>query len=61
MKHVGVFCGSSSGARPEYTAAAVELGNILVETEPRALLDQMESWAPPAIDKTKWILGLEDA
>ncbi len=34
---------------------------LLVEMEPTALLDQMESWTPPAIDKTKWILGLEDA
>ena len=31
MKRVGVFCGSSSGARPEYTNAAVELANELVE------------------------------
>ena len=34
---------------------------LLVETEPAALLDRLESWTPPAIDKTKWILGLEDA
>lgn len=34
---------------------------LLVETEPAPLLDRLESWAPPAIDKTKWILGLEDA
>ncbi len=33
---------------------------LLVETEPAALLDRLESWTPPAIDKTKWILGLED-
>ena len=34
---------------------------LLVETEPAALVDRLESWTPPAIDKTKWILGLEDA
>jgi len=33
---------------------------LLVETEPAALLDRLESWTPPAIDKTQWILGLED-
>jgi uncharacterized protein (TIGR00730 family) len=26
MKRICVFCGSSSGSRPEYTAAAIELG-----------------------------------
>lgn len=31
MKRVGVFCGSSSGARPEYAHAAVELANELVK------------------------------
>ena len=31
MKRIGVFCGSSSGARPEYKAAAIELGSVLVE------------------------------
>jgi uncharacterized protein (TIGR00730 family) len=33
---------------------------LLVETEPATLLDRLESWTPPVIDKTKWILGLED-
>ena len=33
---------------------------LLVETDPATLLDRLESWTPPAIDKTKWILGLED-
>lgn len=33
---------------------------LLVETEPSTLLDRLESWTPPVIDKTKWILGLED-
>ena len=31
MKRIAVFCGSSSGARPDYTNAAVELGSVLVE------------------------------
>lgn len=31
MKHIGVFCGSSSGARPDYANAAVELANELVK------------------------------
>ena len=31
LKRVCVFTGSSSGARPEYTAAARALGNVLVE------------------------------
>ncbi|GAH06742.1 unnamed protein product, partial [marine sediment metagenome] len=31
MKRIGVFCGSSSGARPDYTHAALELGHVLVE------------------------------
>lgn len=30
MKRIGVFCGSSSGARADYSRAAVELGNVLV-------------------------------
>ena len=30
MKHICVFCGSSSGARPEYRVAAEELGKELV-------------------------------
>jgi uncharacterized protein (TIGR00730 family) len=33
MKRVLVFCGSSPGARPEYTAAAAELGQLLAERE----------------------------
>ena len=33
MKRVLVFCGSSPGARPEYVAAAAELGRLLVERE----------------------------
>jgi uncharacterized protein (TIGR00730 family) len=33
MERIGVFCGSSPGARPEYEAAAVELGRVLVERE----------------------------
>ena len=33
---------------------------LLVENEPATLLDRLESWQPPAIDKTKWILGLEN-
>jgi uncharacterized protein (TIGR00730 family) len=31
VKRVLVFCGSSPGARPEYAAAAVELGRLLAE------------------------------
>jgi hypothetical protein len=31
MKRVLVFCGSSPGARPEYTAAGTELGRLLAE------------------------------
>ena len=31
MKRVLVFCGSSPGARPEYTAAGAELGRLLAE------------------------------
>lgn len=30
MKRIGVFCGSSAGARPDYARAAVELGKVLV-------------------------------
>jgi len=30
MKRVGVFCGSSPGARPEYSQAATQLGRALV-------------------------------
>ncbi len=33
LKRVCVFTGSSSGARPEYMAAAKELGNVLVERQ----------------------------
>jgi uncharacterized protein (TIGR00730 family) len=33
LKRVLVFCGSSPGARPEYTAAAAELGRLLAERE----------------------------
>jgi len=33
---------------------------LLVDKDPATLLDRLESWTPPAIDKTKWILGLED-
>ena len=29
LKRVGVFCGSSTGARPEYAAAAREVGRLL--------------------------------
>lgn len=29
MKRVGVFCGSSSGSRPDYARAAVKLANVL--------------------------------
>ncbi len=31
MKRVLVFCGSSPGARPEYAAAAAQLGRLLAE------------------------------
>ncbi len=33
MKSVLVFCGSSPGARPEYAAAAAELGRLLAQRE----------------------------
>ena len=33
MKSVAVYCGSSHGAKPEYTAAARELGKLLAERE----------------------------
>ena len=33
MKRVLVFCGSSPGARPEYAAAAAELGRLLAQRE----------------------------
>lgn len=33
MKSVLVFCGSSPGIRPEYTAAAAELGRLLAERD----------------------------
>ena len=33
MKRVLVFCGSSPGVRPEYTAAAADLGRLLAERE----------------------------
>jgi hypothetical protein len=33
MKRVLVFCGSSPGARPEYVAAAAELGRLLAESQ----------------------------
>jgi uncharacterized protein (TIGR00730 family) len=33
MKRVLVFCGSSPGVRPEYAAAAGELGHLLAERE----------------------------
>jgi len=32
MSNICVFCGSSPGARPEYAAAAEELGAVLVES-----------------------------
>ena len=32
MKHICVFCGSSSGAKPEYVAAARSLGRALTES-----------------------------
>ena len=110
MKRIGVFCGSSSGARPDYRNAATELVSelvemltwtqlgihhkpcgllnthnyydtlldffdrsvgenfvqpehrsmLLVEKEPASLLDRLESWKPPVVDKTNWILDLED-
>ncbi|MCH8084796.1 MAG: TIGR00730 family Rossman fold protein [Myxococcales bacterium] len=41
MKRVGVFCGSSSGARPDYTNAAVELANLGV-SELRAVHSMRE-------------------
>jgi uncharacterized protein (TIGR00730 family) len=31
VKRICVYCGSSSGAKPEYTRAAVELGGLLVK------------------------------
>jgi len=33
MKSICVFCGSSPGARPEYTAAARKLGKILADSD----------------------------
>ncbi|HET7460803.1 MAG TPA: TIGR00730 family Rossman fold protein, partial [Longimicrobium sp.] len=33
MKRVCVFCGSNPGRRPEYLAAAREVGRVLVERE----------------------------
>jgi uncharacterized protein (TIGR00730 family) len=33
MKRVLVFCGSSPGARPEYTQAAAQLGRLLAERQ----------------------------
>jgi len=33
MKRVLVFCGSSPGARPEYTAAGAELGRLIARRE----------------------------
>lgn len=31
VKRIGVFCGSSAGARADYTVAAVELANVLAD------------------------------
>jgi uncharacterized protein (TIGR00730 family) len=33
MRRICVFCGSNSGARPEYLQAARELGRVLVEND----------------------------
>ena len=33
---------------------------LLVEKKPAALVDRMQAWSPPSIDKARWIRGLED-
>jgi uncharacterized protein (TIGR00730 family) len=33
MKNICVYCGSSSGRRPEYTSAAVEMGKLIAERD----------------------------
>ncbi|HEX8735087.1 MAG TPA: LOG family protein, partial [Pyrinomonadaceae bacterium] len=37
MKNITVFCGSSSGFRPEYAEAAVNLARLLVEKNIRLI------------------------